>query len=83
MTTGFRVLIVDEDSRRELHHSLYNEGFNVAHVEHLDDAVAVRRIMQFDAVLLRTDPCHTHESRACNMIRFELARIANRGPARF
>lgn len=78
MTTGFRVLIVDEDiaSRRELHRSLYTDGFDVTDVENLEDAVAVSRIMQFDAVLLRTDRCHKHESRACRMIRSELAGTA-------
>jgi two-component system KDP operon response regulator KdpE len=75
VTSGLRVLIVDVDvvSRRELHRSLYTDGFDVTDVEHLEDAVALSLIMQFDAVLLRTDPCHIHESRACRLIRSELA----------
>jgi CheY-like chemotaxis protein len=73
-----KILVVDDQDirRRELHASLYADGFDVTDVEHLGDALAISRIMQFDAVLLRIGARQGSESRACRLLLRDLAHTA-------
>ena len=88
MTSGRRILIVDDDAagRRALHRGLYADGFDVTDVENLEDAIALGRIMQFDAVLFQAGhgkriegqglESQGFETNACRLLRSELPHAA-------
>lgn len=77
MNTAARILIIDTDAlcRRALHGDLLAAGFDVTDAEHLAEAVALCRIMNFDILLSRPA---ANESRAetCQTLRSANQRAA-------
>lgn len=73
-----KILIVDHDSslRRTLHVSLYGVGFDIGEAARREDAIALCRIVPYDAVLLDVEVLGKSEIETCNEFRRFLPAIA-------
>ncbi len=73
-----KVLVVDDDAsvRRTLHTTLYNLGFDIGEAGAGDEALALCRIMRYDAVLLDINMPGKSGIETCRELRRLMPRIA-------
>jgi two-component system KDP operon response regulator KdpE len=73
-----RLLIVDDDYavRRALHITLYDQGFDVSEAASGDEALAIARVIRFDAVLLDVNMPGKDGVQVCRELRHAYPRLA-------
>jgi two-component system KDP operon response regulator KdpE len=73
-----RLLIVDDDYavRRALHITLYDQGFDVSEAASGDEALAIARVIRFDAVLLDINMPGKNGIEVCRELRHLFPRLA-------
>jgi len=73
-----RILIVDDDYavRRALHITLYDQGFDVSEAASGDEALAIARVIKFDAVLLDINMPGKDGVQVCRELRHAFPRLA-------
>ncbi|HWE50196.1 MAG TPA: response regulator transcription factor [Bryobacteraceae bacterium] len=76
--TEGRLLIVSEDApmRRTLHSTLFNLGFDIAEVSSGEEALAICRILQYDAILLDAGLAGTNSIEIYTELRRLLPRVS-------
>ena len=73
-----RLLIVDDDYavRRALHITLYDQGFDVSEAASGDEAIAIARVIRFDAILLDINMPGKNGIAVCRELRHLFPRLA-------